>query len=139
MVPHLDMTVTSSSGDGAGPAFVLSLLGIGDKRGSNRGNDKRLHCSCHGDGTSPAFVVGLLDVDNKRGGNRGVVVVAGWQGGSGGGAGPAFVAGLLGVKIKDKSATGGNRCTQPVRTPGRCAIEIGVMVLVTDVQGHPEW
>ena len=78
MVPHLDTTATSSSSDGTGPAFVLSLLGVGDKRGSNRGNDKRLNCSCHGGGTSPAFVVGLLDVDNKRGGSRGVVPVAGW-------------------------------------------------------------
>ena len=72
-----------------------------------------------------------------RGGATGAL--SRWQGGSGGGAGPAFVAGLLGVKVKDKSATGGNRRAQPVRTPGRCAIEIGVMVLVTDVQGHPEW
>ena len=62
-----------------------------------------------------------------------------WQGGSGGGAGPAFVAGLLGVEVEDKLATWGNRSAQPVRTPGRCAIEIGVMVLATDAQGHPEW
>ena len=103
MVPHLDMTVTSSSGDGAGPAFVLSLLGIGDKRGSNRGNDKRLHCSCHGDGTSPAFVVGLLDVDDKMGATGTLVR---WQGGSGGGAGPAVVAGLLGVEVEDKRVSG---------------------------------
>ena len=73
------MMEASSSGSGAGPAFVVGLLGVNDKRGSNRGNNKRLHCSCHGGGTSPAFVVGLLDVDNKRGGNRGVVAVAGWQ------------------------------------------------------------
>jgi len=66
-------------GGGAGAAFVVDLLGVDDKRGSNRGNGKRSHCSCHGGGTNPAFVVGLLDVDNKRGGNRGFVTVAGWQ------------------------------------------------------------
>jgi len=67
VVPHLDMTTASSSGGGAGPAYIISLLGINDKRGGNRGNNKRSHCSCHGCGTSPAFVVGLLDVDNKKG------------------------------------------------------------------------
>jgi len=64
------------------------------------------------------------------------------QGGSGGGAGPAFVFSLLGV-VEDKRgsrlATGGNRRAQPARTPGRCASEIGAMVLATDAQGHPEW
>ena len=97
---------------------------------------KRSHCSCHGGGTSLAFVVGLLDADNKKGGNRGVVTVAGWQRRR---RRPAFVAGLLGVEVEDKLATGGNRRAQPVRTPGRCAIEIGAMVLATDAQGHPEW
>ena len=87
---------------------------------------KRSHCSCHGGGTSLAFVVGLLDADNKKGGNRGVVTVAGWQRRR---RRPAFVAGLLGVEVEDKLATGGNRRAQPVRTPGRCAIEIGAMVL----------
>ena len=64
------------------------------------------------------------------------------QGGSGGGAGPAFVFGLLGVvgdKRGSRLATGGNRHAQPAHTPGRCVIEIGAMVLATDVQGHPEW
>jgi hypothetical protein len=62
------------------PSIRRRLLGVDDKRGSNRGNDKRSHCSCHGGGTSLEFVVGLLlDVDNKRGGNMGVVAVAGWQ------------------------------------------------------------
>ena len=59
------------SGDGAGPAFDVGLLGVDDMTGSNRGNYKKSHCSCHGGGTSPAFIVGLLDVDSKRGGNRG--------------------------------------------------------------------
>ena len=73
MVPHLDTMTASKSGGGAGPVFVVGLLGVNDKRGSNRGNNKRSHCSCHGGGTSPAaFVVGLLDVDNKkRGGQQG--------------------------------------------------------------------
>jgi len=140
VVPHLDMTAASSSGSGTGPAFVVGLLGVKDERGSNRGNDKRFHCSCHGGGTSPAFVVGLLDVDNKGGATGSL---SRWQGGSGGGAGPAFVAGLLGVEVEDKRgsrlATGGNRHAQPAHTPGRCVIEIGAMVLATDVQGHPEW
>lgn len=42
VVPHLDTTAASSSGDGAGPAFVVGLLGIDDKRGSNRGNNKKV-------------------------------------------------------------------------------------------------
>jgi hypothetical protein len=103
VVPHLDTTAASLSGDGAGPAFVISLLGVDNKRGSNRGNNKRSHCSCHGCGTSPAFVVGLLDVDDKMGATGTLVR---WQGGSGGGAGPAFVAGLLGVEVEDKRVSG---------------------------------
>jgi hypothetical protein len=63
--------VASSSGNGAGPAFVVGLFGVDNKRGGNRGNNKRSHCSCCRGSTGPAFVVGLLDVDNKRGGNRG--------------------------------------------------------------------
>jgi hypothetical protein len=70
-------------------------------------------------------------------------VLSRWQGGSDGGAGLAFVVGLLGVEVEDKRgswlATGGNRRAQPVHTPGRCVVEIGVMVLATDAQGHPEW
>ena len=42
MVPHLDTTAASLSGDGAGPAFVISLLGVDNKRGSNRGNNKKV-------------------------------------------------------------------------------------------------
>ena len=42
VVPHLDTTAASSSGDGAGPAFVVGLLGIDDKRGSNRANNKKV-------------------------------------------------------------------------------------------------
>jgi len=66
-----------------------------------------------------------------------------WQGdGSGSSAGPAFVASLFGIEVKAKrgsrSATGGNRRSLPAHTPGRCAIEIGAMVLATDAQGHPE-
>jgi hypothetical protein len=75
VVPHLETTVASSSGGGASPAFIVGLLGVDVKRGSNRRNDKKLHCSCsgcscNGGGTSLAFVVSLLDVGNKRGGNR---------------------------------------------------------------------
>jgi hypothetical protein len=69
-----------------------------------------------------------------------------WQGGSGGGAGPAFVVGLLGVasRSRTRGAVGRQQGatqarTTPARTPGRCAVEIGAMVLATDVQGHPEW
>ena len=51
------------------PGIIIGLLGLDDKRGSNRGNDNKSHCRCHGGSTSPAFVVGLFDVDNKRGGN----------------------------------------------------------------------
>ena len=71
VIPHLETTVASSSGGGAGPAFIVGLLGINVKKGSNRGNDKKLHCSCHGGGTSLAFDAGLLYVGNKRGGKRG--------------------------------------------------------------------
>jgi hypothetical protein len=141
MVPHLDATAASSSGGGTGPAFVISLLGINDKMGSNRGNDKRLHCSCHGDGTRRAFAVGLLGVDNKRWCNRGVVAVAGWQWRQrrpGVCCRPAWRQGRgLEDKRGSRSATGGNRRAQPACTPGRCAIKIGAMVLVTDSQGHP--
>ena len=71
MVPCLDATAASLSNDSAGPAFVAGMLGVGNKRGCNRGSGNRLHCSCCGGGTSPVFVVDLLDVDNKRGGNWG--------------------------------------------------------------------
>ena len=132
MVPHLDATAASSSGGGAGPAFVISLLGINDKMGSNRGNDKRLHCSCHGDGTRRAFAVGLLGADNKRWGNRGVVAVAGWQWWQrrpGVCCRPAWRQGRgLEDKRGSRSATGGNRRAQPACTPGRCAIKICAMV-----------
>ena len=120
MVPHLETTAASSSGDSAGPAFIVGLLGVDVKRGSNRGNDKKSHCSCHGGGTSLAFIVGLLDVGNKSGSNRGnkrgsnrgnratsqgcskvPLSLSRWQGGSGGGAGPVVV-GLLGVQVKNK-------------------------------------
>ncbi len=63
VVPHLDTMAVSSSGGSAGLAFVVGLLGVAVKRGSNRCKDKKF--------TSLAFVVGLLDIDNKRGGNRG--------------------------------------------------------------------
>ena len=133
------MMEASSSGSGAGPAFVVGLLGVNDKRGSNRGNNKRLHCSCHGGGTSPAFVVGLLDVDNKRGGNRGVVAVAGWQRRRRR-PGVCFrPAWRQGRGQEGQWITAGNRRTQPANTPGRCVIEIGAMDLATDAQGHPEW
>ena len=93
MVPHLETTAASLSGGGAGPAFVVGLLVVDVKRGSNIGNGKKSHCSCHGGGTSLAFFVGLLDIDSKRGGQKGqqgnitrlqqglivVVAVAGWQ------------------------------------------------------------
>ena len=46
---------------------------------------------------------------------------------------------ILQDKKDSWSATGGNRRTQPARTPVRCAIDIGMMVLATDAQGHPEW
>ena len=130
MVPHLDTTAALSSDGGAGPAFIIGLLSVNDKRGSNRGNDKRSYYSCNGGGTSLAFVVGLLDVDCKRGGNRGIVAVAGcWQRRR---HRPGVCCRPVGVKVKDKmgswSATGGNRRALPARTPGRCAIEIGAMV-----------
>ena len=70
VVSHLETTAASSSGGGASPAFIVGLLGVNVKRGSNRRNDQKSHCSCNGGGTSLAFVVSLLDVGNKRGGNR---------------------------------------------------------------------
>jgi hypothetical protein len=60
-----------SRGGGAGPAFIVGLLGCDKKREGNRGNDKRSHCSCCGGGTGSAFVVGLLDIENKRGATEG--------------------------------------------------------------------
>ena len=134
MVPHLDMTATLGSGGGAGPAFIIGLLGLDDKRGSNRGNDNKSHCRCHGGSTSPAFVVGLFDVDNKRGGNM-------WQEGniSRLQQGPIVVVACLASRSRTRVAVGYRGQQAPVRTPGRCAIEIGAMVLMTDAQSHPEW
>ena len=83
-----------------------------------------------------------LTLTTRRGGGA-TGVLSRWQSGSGGGAGLAFVVVLLGVEVEDKRgswlATGGNRRAQPAHTPGRCAVEIGALVLVTDEQGHPEW
>ena len=42
MVPHLDTMAASLSGDGAGPTFIVGLLGVDVKRGSNRGNNKKV-------------------------------------------------------------------------------------------------
>ena len=141
VVPHLDTTAASSSSGGTGAAYVIiSLLGVNEKRGSNRGgNNKRSHCSCHGCGTSPAFVVGLLDVDDKIKGNRDVGAVAGWQRRRRRPGVCCRPAWRRGGGQEGQWVTGGNRRTQPAHTLGRCAIEIGVMVLVTDAQGHPEW
>jgi hypothetical protein len=97
VVSHLETTAASSSGGGAGPTFTVSLLGVDDKRGSNRGNDKSRIVVVMV--AAQAFIVGLLDVDNKRGGNRGnratsqggskvPLSLSQWQAGSGGGAGP---------------------------------------------------
>jgi len=92
VVPHLETTAASSSRDSAGPAFIVGLLGVDVKRGSNRGNNKKSHCSCHGGGTSLAFIVGLLAVgkEGEQQGQQGnitrlqqgpivIVAVAGWQ------------------------------------------------------------
>jgi len=76
-----------------------------------------------------------------RGGATGAL--SQWQGGSGSGADPAFVAGLLGIKVENKRGSGlateGNRRAQHARSSGRCAVEIGAMVMAKDVQGRPEW
>ena len=147
MVPHLDMMAALSSGGGAGPAFIFGLLGIDDKRGSNRGIDKRSHCSCNRGGTSPAFLVGLFNVDNKRGGQQGrfcsgrvaaateqarrlLSACLVWRRGRG----------QEGQSVGNRGQQGATQArTTPARTQGRCAIEIGAIVLVTDVQGHSEW
>jgi hypothetical protein len=137
VIPHLDVMAASSSGSGAGPAFVVGMLGIDDKRGGNRGSDKRLHCSCRGGGTGPAFFVGLLDVDNKRGAtgatratgatsqgrNKVALSLSRCQGGKGSGTGLSFVVGLLGFKDKRGAATGnsGNCGLGPSRTQLACA------------------
>jgi len=135
VVPHLDTTAALSSDSGAGPAFIIGLLSVNDKRGSNRGNDKRSYYSCNGGGTSLAFVVGLLDVDSKRGGNRGA--------GSGGGTGPAFVAGRLASRSRTRWAVGrqqgatGAHYLRALREGVR--LRLVRWFLATDAQGHPEW
>ena len=101
MVPHLDMTAASSTSDGAGPAFVVSLLGVDDKRGSNRGNDKIVVVTVAAQ--ARRSLLACLTLTTRL---RATGTLVQWQGGSGGGAGPAFVAGLLGVEVEDKRVSG---------------------------------
>ena len=141
LVPHLDMTAALSTSGGAGPAFVVGLLGIDDKRGSNTGNDKivvftvaaqarRLLLTC-----LTLTTRGEATGQGRCHGGRVAAAVAQAQ---------RLLSACLASRLRtrgrvSRSATGGNRRAQPARTPGRCAIEIGVMVLATDAQGHPEW
>jgi len=52
---------------------------------------------------------------------------------------PHLLSACLASRSKTRVAVGYRGQQAPVRTPGRCTIEIGAMVLTTDAQGHPEW
>ena len=120
VVPHplLDKMVASSSGGGAGPAFVVGCLALMTRGEATEAMTKG-HIVVV---TVAAQAWSLLSAScltlTTRGGAT--WALSRWQGGSGSGACPAFVAGLLCVEVEDKrgiwSTTGGNRHAQPART-----------------------
>ena len=120
---------------------VVSLLGVDDKRGSNRGNDKIVVVTVAAQARRSLSTCLTLTTrgeatgQGRRRGGRVAAAVAQAQ---------RLLSACLASRLMTRGwvsrlATGGNRRAQPAHTPGRCAIEIGVMVLATDAQGHPEW